>query len=104
MAKLAFIGLGNTGYPMVGHFACAGHAVTTYNRSGEKAEVWITENRGESVFTCVGNDDNMRVAVLDEAGKLTGMAGDAILVDQFFQEVQTMRAAVVGIPPTRFGG
>ena len=38
MAKVAFIGLGVMGYPMAGHIAAAGHAVTVYNRTGAKAE------------------------------------------------------------------
>ena len=35
--KLAFIGLGVMGYPMAGHLAAAGHRVTVYNRTSEKA-------------------------------------------------------------------
>ena len=34
---VAFIGLGVMGYPMAGHLARAGHAVTVYNRSATKA-------------------------------------------------------------------
>ena len=89
---------------MVGHLACTRHAVTTSNRTGEKAEVWIIEHRSESVFTCVGNDDYVRAVVLDEVGKLSTMAGDAVLVNQFSQEIQAMWAAFVGIPPVCFGG
>ena len=33
----AFIGLGVMGYPMAGHLARAGHAVTVYNRNAAKA-------------------------------------------------------------------
>ena len=29
---VAFIGMGVMGYPMAGHLASAGHAVTVYNR------------------------------------------------------------------------
>ena len=35
---LAFIGLGVMGYPVAGHLARAGHAVTVYNRTRAKAE------------------------------------------------------------------
>ena len=35
---LAFIGLGVMGYPVAGHLARAGHAVTVYNRTSAKAE------------------------------------------------------------------
>ena len=37
MAKVAFLGLGVMGYPMAGHLAAAGHAVTVYNRTGTVA-------------------------------------------------------------------
>ena len=32
-AHVAFIGMGVMGYPMAGHLATAGHAVTVYNRA-----------------------------------------------------------------------
>jgi 3-hydroxyisobutyrate dehydrogenase-like beta-hydroxyacid dehydrogenase len=35
--KVAFLGMGVMGLPMAGHLAKAGHAVTVYNRSPEKA-------------------------------------------------------------------
>ena len=38
--KVAFLGLGVMGYPMAGHLALAGHAVTVYNRSAAKAGAW----------------------------------------------------------------
>jgi 3-hydroxyisobutyrate dehydrogenase len=94
MAKLAFLGLGVMGYPMAGHLAAAGHSVTVYNRTTAKAEKWAGEKGGEFaptpraaadgadiVFTCVGNDDDLRAVVLGEAGALAGMASGALLVD-----------------------
>ena len=69
MAKAAFLGLGVMGYPMAGHLAAAGHEVTVYNRTYEKAEAWTQEHKGKSartpadavkgadfVFACVGDD------------------------------------------------
>ena len=38
--RVAFIGLGVMGYPMAGHLAQAGHAVTVYNRNPAKAKDW----------------------------------------------------------------
>ena len=46
MAKVAFIGLGVMGYPMAGHLALAGHAVTVYNRTASKSEAWCAEFAG----------------------------------------------------------
>ena len=73
MAKCAFIGLGVMGYPMAGHLQKAGHDVTVYNRTAAKAEKWVSEYGGASaatpaeaakgaefVFSCVGNDDDLR--------------------------------------------
>jgi 3-hydroxyisobutyrate dehydrogenase len=73
MAKVAFIGLGVMGYPMAGHLKVkGGHEVTVYNRTFAKAEKWAAEFGGKArtpaeaaadadfVFTCVGNDDDLR--------------------------------------------
>src|SRR5487761_952221 len=92
--KLAFLGLGVMGYPMAGHLAKAGHDVTVYNRSAEKAEAWTREHRGQHrpspaeaaegaaiVFMCVGNDDDARAVAMDPRGAFAGMKPGAILAD-----------------------
>jgi len=94
MEKLAFIGLGVMGYPMAGHLANAGYSVTVYNRSQEKAAAWVKEHRGnhaatpaeaaeqaDMVFTCVGNDDDVRSVTLGKDGVLAGLRTGGILVD-----------------------
>ncbi|MCR9255714.1 MAG: NAD(P)-dependent oxidoreductase [Alphaproteobacteria bacterium] len=95
MAKVAFIGLGVMGYPMAGHLKNkGGHDVTVYNRSAAKAEKWVAEFGGASaptpkqaaegcdiVFSCVGNDDDLRQVMLGEDGAFHGMKPGAILVD-----------------------
>jgi len=43
MAQVAFLGLGVMGYPMAGHLQKAGHSVTVYNRTAEKADRWAKE-------------------------------------------------------------
>jgi 3-hydroxyisobutyrate dehydrogenase len=45
---IAFLGLGVMGYPMAGHLARAGHAVSVYNRSPERARRWVREFGGRS--------------------------------------------------------
>jgi 3-hydroxyisobutyrate dehydrogenase len=82
---VAFLGLGVMGYPMAGHLASAGHAVTVYNRSLAKAEAWVHEfasskaprsaptpreaAKGASiVFCCVGNDDDVRSVIFGADG------------------------------------
>lgn len=95
MAKVAFIGLGVMGYPMAGHLKTkGGHDVCVYNRTAAKAEKWVTEFGGRSgktpaeaaqganfVFTCVGNDDDLRAVTLGEDGVLGTMEPASILID-----------------------
>jgi 3-hydroxyisobutyrate dehydrogenase-like beta-hydroxyacid dehydrogenase len=95
--KTAFIGLGVMGFPMAGHLARAGHAVTVYNRNSAKAAQWVEKfgaNAGRSattpaaaaagmdlVMVCVGNDDDVRAVTLGSDGALAGMKPGAVLVD-----------------------
>jgi len=91
---VAFLGLGVMGYPMAGHLARAGHRVTVYNRTDAKAQQWVKEYGGTSartpreaaagaqiVFSCVGNDADLRSVMMGDAGAFAGMAKDAIAVD-----------------------
>ena len=50
-SKAAFIGLGVMGYPMAGHLAKNGFAVTVYNRTDSKAQKWVEEYGGKSAST-----------------------------------------------------
>lgn len=92
--KVAFIGLGVMGLPMAGHLATAGHDVTVYNRSAQKAQAWVKEFGGRAcatpreaaqgaqiVFACVGNDDDLRSIVLGADGAFAGMSAGATFVD-----------------------
>ena len=89
--KVAFIGLGVMGFPMAGHLRAAGHEVSVFNRSPQKARAWAEKHGGragrtiaeavagcELVALCVGNDDDVR-QVTGEA--LPAMAADGIIVD-----------------------
>jgi 3-hydroxyisobutyrate dehydrogenase len=91
---VAFIGLGVMGYPMAGHLARAGHRVTVYNRTAARAERWIAEHGGRRaatpaaaargariVFSCVGNDEDLRSIAVGPDGAFAGMSSEAILVD-----------------------
>ncbi|MBU3071127.1 NAD(P)-dependent oxidoreductase [Aestuariicella sp. G3-2] len=94
MKKVAFIGLGVMGYPMAGHLQKAGFEVTVYNRTTVKAEQWAKEFGGDFaltpglaaagadvVFSCVGNDDDLRQVMTGSDGILHGLKPSAIVVD-----------------------
>ncbi len=100
VATVAFLGLGVMGYPMAGHLAQAGHAVTVYNRTATKSIAWCTEFSGANtknvshaptprqaalgadiVFCCVGNDDDLRAVTIGPDGAYAGMKPGAIFVD-----------------------
>jgi len=95
---VAFLGLGVMGYPMAGHLARAGHRVRVYNRSPAKAAQWLAEHGASGghataptpreaaagadiVFSCVGNDDDLRSVVLGDGGAFAGMRSGAVFVD-----------------------
>jgi 3-hydroxyisobutyrate dehydrogenase-like beta-hydroxyacid dehydrogenase len=82
------------GYPMAGHLAANGHEVVVFNRTAAKAESWRDEHAGRSVatpaeaatgadivFTCVGNDDDVRDVTTGPYGALPAMLSGSILVD-----------------------
>ncbi|MES2917710.1 MAG: NAD(P)-dependent oxidoreductase [Pseudomonadota bacterium] len=94
MTPVAFIGLGTMGYPMAGHLARKGFAVTVYNRTTAKAARWCAEHGGEQaaspaaaarnaaiVFTCVGNDQDLEQVILGNEGVAEGLAAGAVVVD-----------------------
>jgi 3-hydroxyisobutyrate dehydrogenase len=106
--RVAFLGLGVMGYPMAGHLAKAGHTVTVYNRTPAKAERWVAAHGGklgktpaeaaagaEIVFSCVGNDDDLRQVVLGPQGAFAGMAVGAILVDHTTASADVARELAV---------
>ncbi len=94
MAKVAFLGLGVMGFPMAGHLAANGHAVSVYNRTASRAGEWRSKHDGniaatpaavadgaEIVFCCVGNDDDLRSVCTGSDGAFRGMEAGAVFVD-----------------------
>jgi len=94
MANVAFLGLGVMGFPMAGWLARKGHAVTVYNRTAAKAERWCSQYQGkaaaipaaasqgaEIVFSCVGDDPDLRDVTLGSGGVIAAMKPGAIFVD-----------------------
>tara|TARA_B100000029_G_scaffold271606_1_gene266668 strand:- start:6285 stop:7151 length:867 start_codon:yes stop_codon:yes gene_type:complete len=94
MSKVSFIGLGVMGYPMAGHISKAGHDVTVFNRTISKAEKWTKEHKGklaktpleaakdsEFIFTCVGNDNDLKEVTLGEHGLFKSAKKNCVYVD-----------------------
>lgn len=93
-AQLAFIGLGNMGFPMAGHLQQAGHSVCVWNRSPDKAQNWLQAYAGtqaetpqaaaanaDIVLTCVGRDEDLEAVVMGDKGLLKGLRPGALLID-----------------------
>jgi 3-hydroxyisobutyrate dehydrogenase len=95
LAQIAFLGLGVMGSPMARHLAVkGGHRLCVYNRTTAKAEKWVADHGGrhaaspreaalgcDFVFSCVGNDDDLRAVTLGPDGAFAGMKEGAIFVD-----------------------
>jgi len=92
--NVTFIGLGVMGYPMAGYISKGGHNVTVFNRTQSKAEKWIKEFKGkmaktpaeaakdaEYIFTCVGNDNDLREVTFGDNGVFKTIKKGAIYVD-----------------------
>ena len=92
--NVAFIGLGVMGYPMAGYISKAGHNVTVFNRTKSKAEKWIKEYKGkmaetpteaakdaEYVFTCVGNDNDLREVTFGDNGIFKTIKKGSVYID-----------------------
>ena len=94
MARIAFLGLGVMGAPIARHLAAAGHDLIVYNRSPEKAEVWVRTHGGEpadspaaaaaradAVIACVGADRDVEEVALGPAGAFGAMREGALFID-----------------------
>jgi 3-hydroxyisobutyrate dehydrogenase len=82
------------GFPMAGWLQRKGHAVTVFNRTATKAQRWCEQYGGraaatpaaavqgaEIVFSCVGDDPDLRAVALGADGVIAAMPPGAIYVD-----------------------
>ena len=95
MSKVAWIGLGVMGYPMAGHLKMRGHHdVVVFNRTRKRADAWVAEFGGTAartpaaaardadfIFTCVGNDDDLREVTLGPDGAFSALKQGAVAID-----------------------
>ena len=96
MASVAFIGLGVMGYPMAGHLAEKGrarrhrlqphHGARPSNGSRNSAARWPKTPHAAAagkdfVFSCVGNDDDLRAVTIGPDGAFKDMKKGAVFID-----------------------
>ncbi len=105
MASVAFLGLGVMGYPMAGHLRNkGGHDVTVYNRTKAKAEQWVAQHGGKRaltpaeaaegkdfVFSCVGNDDDLRSVTTGANGAFAAMKKGSVFIDNTTASAEVAR-------------
>ncbi len=116
--NVAFLGLGVMGFPMAGHLARKGHKVTVYNRTAAKAKEFAALQQGAAkwaatpreaaegadfVFSCVGNDDDLRAVTLGPDGCFAGMKPGAIFVDHTTASAQIARELYAEAKPRGLG-
>jgi len=91
--RILFIGLGVMGYHMAGHLSKT-HQTFVYNRSVQKRDAWLQNFSGEAVanlthlpddldaiFTCIGNDDDLREVYLSNNGLVSRASPGTLFVD-----------------------
>jgi 3-hydroxyisobutyrate dehydrogenase len=93
MAELGYVGLGVMGSAIVRRLLAAGHDVTVWNRTREKAEPLLAEGArwadtpravagtSEIVFTMVTNTDAVRAVTEGDDGILAALGAGRIYVD-----------------------
>src|SRR4051794_26098083 len=94
MAKIAFIGLGVMGGPIARHLAGAGHELTVYNRTRDKADAWVEAHGGRAaatpaeaaagqdvVLSCVGEDKDLDAVTLGPDGAFAAMGKGTLFID-----------------------
>ncbi|MDN3719041.1 NAD(P)-binding domain-containing protein [Roseibium salinum] len=96
MAKVAFIGLGVMGYPMAGYLKNQGRprSYRLQPHDGKGGKKWVAEYGGshaqtpkeaaegcDFVFSCVGNDEDLRSVTTGPDGAFHGLKEGAIFVD-----------------------
>ncbi len=95
--NVSFLGLGVMGGAIARHIGQAGHRLTVFNRTPQRAEKWraahpqidvrIVSSPAEAaegadvVLTCVGNDDDLADVVLGPTGVFTTLKRGAVFID-----------------------
>lgn len=91
--RVLFIGLGVMGYHMAGHLS-GRFQTSVYNRTTSKVQHWLNNFKGthceelgnlpddlDIIFTCIGNDQDLRQMYFGEQGLLANAKPGTLLVD-----------------------
>ena len=94
MARVGFLGLGIMGSPMAASLRRAGHELTVFNRTRERAKAWAAEHGAtvaatpaqaaagaDVVFTMVVDGAQVRALLLGENGVAAGAEPRTLCVD-----------------------
>jgi 3-hydroxyisobutyrate dehydrogenase-like beta-hydroxyacid dehydrogenase len=87
--RVGFIGLGQMGAGIASNLIKAGHEVTVFNRTREKAEAFASKGakvaatpgdacKGDAVFTMLADDAAVEAVVYEDGGILASLKPDAI--------------------------
>ena len=93
MTTIAFLGLGRMGLPMATNLVSAGHELTVWNRSPEKAQRFATEHRARAAASPAE-------AVADSDVVITMLADDRALLDAWTGEdgaLETVRPGTLAV-------
>ncbi|HCF24556.1 MAG TPA: oxidoreductase [Novosphingobium sp.] len=109
--NVSFLGLGVMGGAIARHIGKAGHSLTIYNRSPDRAKRWQEANPGlaarvahspaeaaegaDVVLTCVGNDDDLADVVLGPTGVFSAIRHGATFIDHTTVSARIARQIVV---------
>lgn len=109
--NVSFLGLGVMGGAIARHIGNAGHRLTIYNRTPQRAERWQEANPGiavrvagspaeaaegaDVVLTCVGNDDDLADVVLGPTGVFTALQRGAVFIDHTTVSARIARQVAV---------
>jgi len=84
------------GFPMAGHLSGSVETIKVFNRTRSVSKRWLESYNGTGIacetpreaatdvdilFTCVGNDDDVRSVVYGEEGIISGLSRGSLLVD-----------------------
>ena len=96
--RIGWIGTGVMGAPMAGHLLDAGHRLSVFNRTRERADALVARGAewrdspaavaagSDVVFTMVGFPADVRASILGEDGALGAMRPGSLLVDMTTSE------------------